>query len=56
MPVGKQYHFERERQCKEMARKATQPGIRDFHDKLAELHRLKAIEDEFDTDRWASSS
>lgn len=36
------FHLERERQCREMARRAEQTNIKKIHLELAELHRQAA--------------
>lgn len=37
-----QFHLERERQCREMAAKATERSIRQLHDQLADHHAAMA--------------
>lgn len=36
------FHLERERQCREMARRAGQTNIKNIHLQLADLHRQAA--------------
>jgi hypothetical protein len=36
------YHRAREHECREMAESATDPAVRRRHERLAELHAMKA--------------
>jgi hypothetical protein len=45
MKKEQRFHLERERQCREMALKATSPQIRARHEELAELHHGQAAEE-----------